>query len=135
MESFALKDLLMRSMKKAHNQRRYSKDGKPLGQNMNMVVNALLGSHAQGQHAEQHSTIVGVSPQKTPWVEKQRRLLKKRSSEPDAEAALVSQQASSASCRGSILALYGVQIKDTCSPWSPKGTMVDLTLDDSSPDV
>ena len=46
MESFALKDLLMRSIKKAHNQRRYSKDGKPFGQNMNMVVNALLGSHA-----------------------------------------------------------------------------------------
>ena len=59
MESFALKDLLMRIIKKGHNQRRYSKDGKPLGQNMNMVVNALLGSHAQGQHAEQHSTIMG----------------------------------------------------------------------------
>ena len=104
---------------------------------MNMVVNALLGSHAQGQHAEQHSTIVGVSPQKTPWVEKQRRLLKKRSSEPDAEAALVSHQASSSSScsRDTILALYGVKMKDACSPSSPKGTMVDLTLDDSSPDV
>ena len=58
-----------------------------------------------------------------------------RSSEPDAEAALVSHQASSSSCRDSILALYGVKMKDACSPSSPKGTMVDLTLDDSSPDV
>jgi len=97
MEAFALKDLLMKKIKKAHNTLRYSKEtGRPAGSNMGNVVRALLqpGSGSRESSLESGGTersTMAPTPNKTSWVDKQRRLLRRRSSEHD-EVALVAMQ-------------------------------------------
>ena len=74
-EAFALKEHVMKRIKRAHNSTRWSRP-----RNMDTVVQALLdktGNHSLRSPTPEASTLAD------PWIEKQRRLLRRRSSEAD----------------------------------------------------
>jgi hypothetical protein len=120
MEAYALKDLLMKNIKKAHNTLRYSKEPKNAsGSNMGNVVKALL--QCGGSGSRESSLETGGSERDIKastqggWVEKHRRLLRRRSSEQE-EVALVAMKKMSGegkpttTSKEQILALYGVKV-------------------------
>ena len=101
MEAFALKDQLLRSLKKAHNLNRYSRP-----RNMDSMVEALLnqkGSESQDQDSQE------ATPS---WAAKHRRLLRRRSSENDLEVVAVTGPLAANDSRAQILQMYGVSAED-----------------------
>jgi len=101
METFALKDQLLRSLKKAHNLNRYSRP-----RNMDSVVEALL-SQKGGESQDQDSQ------EPTPsWEAKHRRLLRRRSSESDLVVVAVTGPLAAKDSRAQILQMYGVSAED-----------------------
>jgi len=143
-QAWVVKDLIMKQIKSEHNRRRYTTP-RPAGGGVAGVVQSLL----QGNSNMGSTEPVG-SPKPAPvcagWEAKHRRLLRKRSSEQDDVAVVAYQKvtketSSSTSAKEKILALYGVasnQAIETPRSPSPKvkanKNLVDLTLDDSSPD-
>ena len=101
LEGYALKEQLLKNLKKAHNTNRYSRP-----RNMDSVVEALL-SQRRVDSQEQDS------PSATPgWQEKHRRLLRRRSSENDLEVVAVAGPLAAKKAREEILQKYGVSATD-----------------------
>jgi len=122
MEAYTLKDLILKNIKKAHNILRYSRDNKrEPGHNMGNVVKALLHPALSRDSSLDPSEKAESVKATGGWVDKHRRLLRKRSSEVE-EVALVavrkmSEHASSSSTsRSNILALYGVKDEEMQCP-------------------
>ena len=101
MEAYALKQLLMGEMKKAHNKKRTCASS---SSHMGDVVMCLLGKSASSGSSE--AVRQNAPLEQTPWVEKHRKLLRRRSSE--AECTVIEKAPGVHQTKEDILALYGV---------------------------
>jgi len=132
-EAFVLKDLVMKSIKKAHNSCRWSRP-----RNMDTVVQALLDKR-------DGDSLASPEPQTPPcigsWTEKHKRLVRRRSSDTDVICVSgpnpVQPGPNQQDTRAQIYALYGVtdssSSRDTVSALEDHtpADVVDLTLSTS----
>ena len=100
LEAYALKQLLMGDIKKAHNKRRTCASS---SSNMGHVVVALLQRPTSQWEFTENCTM----RKKQTWVDKHRSLLKRRSSE--AECYVIEKARGVSQSKEDILSLYGVR--------------------------